>query len=214
VAFPQASRFALFLRRAFSIKETMGDVNVLQDFFPTIELLGDVIPDQRRNRGEITWINGLTAPNIAANFSGVIWGFSNQTTPNNVVSVIRHLLVQFGAGANVRFGWTGFAPTNGFTNVVSSDGREPGALSSGRPTNPLQVGFNQTASTSVQSAMVTGWSAPSNAFLFKDLDVTLVNVSPDGNARNFIVEADTLNVSVSVVAIGYSRIVEPSERAV
>lgn len=209
MAFPQASRFALFLRRAFSIKETMGDVNVLQDFFPTIELLGDVIPDQRRNRGEITFISGFQAPGIAGNLTQVFFG----NLPPNSISVVRHLFVAVSVADSIRLGFTTLPPTGGFNLgfVSSTDGREPGP---GIVRNPLQAAFTSNPASQVQSIFFQSITLQATGLVaFMNLDVVLVDKSSDGAIRNLLLESSSAATTLQVLAIGYSRFLEPSERA-
>lgn len=207
MAFPQSSRFALFLRRAFSIKETMADVNVLQDFFPTVELIGDVLPDQRRNRGELNFISGFNVPGVAGNLTQAVFG----NLPPFSLSVIESMLVQAAAATNLRMGFSVNAPQGGFNQgfVSSVDGREPGATIL---RNPLQAGATSHNVSDVQSFFFQAFSQPSNNFVFPRLNITIPDSSTDGRVRNLFIETETVAVSFAIIVIGYSRIVEPSER--
>lgn len=209
MAFPQASRFALFLRRAFSIKETMGDVNVLQDFFPTVELIGDVIPDQRRNRGELNFIVGFNAPGISGNSTQIFLG----GLPPFSLAVVRHMYVQLGAPSNLRMGFTQLPPNGGFNFgfVSSVDGREPGGAP-GQVRNPLLAGFTSNNGTQIQSTFFQQFSGVGNAFSLLNLDIVIPDKSADGLVRNLVIETETVAIAMAFIAIGYSRFLEPSER--
>lgn len=205
--FPQASRFALFLRRAFSIKETMGDVNVLQDFFPTMELVGDVMTDHRRNRGELNFISGFNCPGVAGNVTQAVFG----NLPPFSLSVIDALLIQCGAATNIRMGFSTNAPQGGFNQgfVSSVDGREPGATI---VRNPLQAGSTSHNVSDIQSFFFQAFSQPNNNFIFNKLGIVIPDKSSDGAIRNLFIETETVAVAIAVLAIGYSRYLEPSER--
>lgn len=200
MAFPQSSRFALFLRRAFSIKEQMADVNVLPDFFPTMEMGSDVMPDLRRSRGEHNLTAVVNQPAVAGQNSRVWFG----NVPPGSIFVVRDLYVQLSGASNLDVGFAVTQPTGGFTiRFIRSDGREPGL------TNSMVWGAGDTGPPAM--GIIFGYSSPGNNFIFRGIDIVLPRTSVDGLSRSLVISADTVNTSLSVIAVGYERSLEPSE---
>lgn len=204
MAYPQASRFAQFLRRMFSIRETMADVNVLQDFFPTVELAGDIVPDQLRQRGERLWSSGvIQTAGGAGQFSRIFFG----NLPPNTISVIRHIVVTAGAPANLQVSPSVITPAGGFTPVVLADLREPGTL----PSAATQQGKD----TAVGAVVPFYASIPLNvsAVIIQNVNWIMTDKSVDGVTapRNIVFGLDTANLNLTVTAFGYERFIEPSE---
>lgn len=187
----------------FSIRETMADANVLQDFFPTIELAQDIMPDLRRERGEFAWSIYKQIGAVAAQSPRLFIG----NLPPASITVVRHIIVTASVSTNLTVDFAVTSPGGGFTGQVSrTDGREAG---SGLGQGFTQFGQESSAATGVGAVLKL--PIGNTAILYPNLDIIGTDLSVDQRIRNILFSTDGTNTTLSLTLIGYERAIEPSE---
>jgi len=182
----------------------MGDLNVLQDIFPTTETTGDVMPDLRRFRDEHQFMIGANA-NTPNQIPRVLF----TVLIPNTIAVIRHMQILYNSNDNISFGWTGNLQQDHSGGLTDGrDGR--GAGVAGNP-SAIFAGNNQTGA--IVNPFVTIPNMYQNPFVLPNVDIVIPRTDTTGNAKTFEVAGNGVSASPNLVVLcwGYQRPVEPAE---
>lgn len=185
----------------FSIRETMADINVLQDLFPTMELAGDIVPDLLRLRDERIWMNSQVVPAGVGVSARVFYG----GLPPGTISCIRHIIAAAGSAGNLTADFTSGQGGAGFTSRVQrTDGRDVG------PVGATQVSQETGASAGGSIFQIPLSTVP---LLLPNVNLIMTDKASDaaGSVRNLLFTFTTVNVQLQFTVFGYERAIEPSE---
>lgn len=193
MAVPTTARFAQLLRRAFSVKGPI-DPSLLEDFFPDLSsLLGFVMPDQQRMRGEFLWCISQVISSGAATRP-----FINLTTPSGVLGVVTGMIATPSISDVIQWGYGGTGGPAGNPGTGSDVRALPNVNSATNFGTGAQAGDRVVAFLGrVQVIAQTG--------LFIPLSVMF------DSRQQFCVQTQGPNETLVVWITGYERSIEPSE---